>query len=295
MHNINMDLNQIRAFIAAADFGSFTLAADFLYITQSAISKRVASLESEIKTPLFIRDHNRLILTDAGKIFLPHAIEMLQTVQTGISSVNLFLEKQKKPLKVGLDFFMGSFMLPDLLASFNKAHPDIDFSVNYLSPLMSMRALRNREIELCLNCISNKIIHEFELIPLFTLPFVIKVHHSHPLVKKKKVALEDILDYPGIVMPKYAPPRQVLDNHLFRKNLFLHIQHEAEPIFALLKLSKLGFGWSFLPKNIIDKELVTIYEHEDLSVRYFIIYRKRHKLSTDAQRFIATLKETPVF
>ncbi|WP_214608443.1 LysR family transcriptional regulator [Legionella maceachernii] len=290
-----MDLNQIRAFIAAADFGSFTLAADFLYITQSAISKRIASLEAEIKTPLFIRDHNRLMLTEAGKIFLPHAIEVLQTVQTGISSVNLFLERQKKPFKVGLDFLIGSFMLPDLLASFNNDHPNMDFSVNYLSPLMSLRALRNREIELCLNCISNKVIHEFELIPLFTLPFVIKVSRRHPLMRKKKISLEEILQYPGIVMPKYAPPRQVLDSFLYRKNLFLTIQHEAEPIFALLKLAKLGLGWSFIPKNIIDKDLITIYEHNDLSINYFIIYRKGHKLSHDAQRFISTLKETQFF
>ncbi|NSL17947.1 LysR family transcriptional regulator [Tatlockia micdadei] len=290
-----MDLNQIRAFIAAADFGSFTLAADFLYITQSAISKRIASLEAEIKTPLFIRDHNRLILTESGKIFLPHAIEVLQTVQTGISSVNLFLEKQKKPLKVGLDFLIGSFMLPDFLASFSQGNPNIDFSVNYLSPLMSLRALRNREIELCLNCISNKIVHEFELIPLFTLPFVIKLSRTHPLMKKEQISLEEILEYPGIVMPKYAPPRQVLDNFLYRKNLFLPIQHEAEPIFALLKLAKLGLGWSFIPKNIIDKDLVTIYEHKDLSINYFIIYRKGHKLSNDAQRFISTLKETQFF
>lgn len=296
MHNINMDLNQIRAFIAAADFRSFTLAADYLYITQSAISKRVAALESEIKTTLFIRDHNRLTLTEAGKIFLPYAIEALQTIQTGISSVNRFLDKQKNPLKVGVDFLIGSFMLPDLLASFSQEQLATDFSVSYLSPLMSLRALRNREIEICLNCINSKIAHEFELIPLFTLPHVIKIARDHPLLKNgNKPGLTEILQYPGIVMPKYAPPRQVLEDHLFRKNLTLRAQHEAEPIFALVRLAKLRFGWCFIPKNIIDKNLVTIYEHDSLRVNYFIIYRKGHKLSADAQRFISTLKETQFF
>ncbi|WED43598.1 LysR family transcriptional regulator [Legionella cardiaca] len=290
-----MDLNQIRAFIAAADFQSFTLAADYLYITQSAISKRIATLENEVKTPLFIREHNRLALTDAGKIFLPHVIEALQTIQSGMSAVNQFLNKQKNPLKIGVDFLIGSFMLPDLLAFFNHEHPHMDFSVSYLSPLMSFRALRNREIEICLNCINNKIAHEFELIPLFTLPYVIKVSRAHPLFQEKNITLRKIISYPGIVMPKYAPPRQVLEEYLFRKNLVLSNQHEAEPIFALLKLAKLRLGWCFIPKNVIDSDLVTIYEHEALQVNYFIIYRKTHKLSEDAQRFIATLRETRFF
>ncbi|KTC84828.1 LysR family transcriptional regulator [Legionella brunensis] len=290
-----MDINQIRAFIAAADFQSFTLAADYLYITQSAISKRIATLEIEIKTRLFIREHNRLTLTEAGKIFLPYAIETLQTIQSGISSVNLFLEKQKKTLKVGVDFLIGSFMLPDLLAAFHHEEPNLDFSVSYLSPLMSFRALRNREIEICLNCINKKIAREFELIPLFTLPYVIKVSRSHPLFNQKNLSLQKIMSYPGIVMPKYAPPRQALEEYLFRKNLVLSAQHEAEPIFALLKLAKLGLGWCFIPKNIIDKDLVTIYEHEALQMSYFIIYRKAHKLSPDAQKFIATLRETHFF
>lgn len=295
MHNINMDLNQIRAFIAAADFRSFTLAADYLYLTQSAISKRIAALETEIKASLFIREHNRLILTDTGKIFLPYAIEALQTIQSGVSSVNHFLDKQKNPLKVGVDFLIGSFMLPDLLAAFAHEDQRMDFSVSYLSTLMSFNALRNREIELCLNCISNKIAHEFELIPLFTLPYVIKISRAHPLFNKKKHELANILEYPGIVMPKYAPSRQVLEDYLFRKNLVLHAQHEAEPIFALLKLAKLSLGWCFIPKNIIDKDLITIYEHEALRVNYFIIYRKGHKLSPAAQRFIVTLREIQFF
>lgn len=122
-----MDINQIRAFIAAADFQSFTLAADYLYITQSAISKRIATLENEIKAPLFIREHNRLILTEAGKIFLPHVIEALQTIQSGVSAVRQFLDKEKNPLKVGVDFLIGSFMLPDLLASFSKEHSNLNF------------------------------------------------------------------------------------------------------------------------------------------------------------------------
>lgn len=290
-----MDLNQIRAFIASADFQSFTLAADYLYITQSAVSKRVAALEMEVKTALFIREHNRLRLTEAGKIFLPYAIESMQTIQSGMSAINQFLEKQKPSLRIGLDFLIGSFMLPDLIAAFNHTHPNMDFSVSYLSPLMSFRALRNREIEICLNCINNKIAHEFELIPLFTLPFVIKVSRFHPLAKEKNITLDTILNYPGIVMPKYAPPRQILEEYLFRKNLVLSTQHEAEPIFALLKLAKLRLGWCFIPKNIIDNDLITIYEHEAFNVDYFIIYRKTHKLSEDAQRFITTLRETHFF
>ncbi|ASQ45239.1 LysR family transcriptional regulator [Legionella clemsonensis] len=290
-----MDINQIRAFIAAADFQSFTLAADYLYITQSAISKRIATLENEIKTPLFIREHNRLVLTEAGKIFLPHVIEAVQTIQSGISAVRQFLDKEKNPLKVGVDFLIGSFMLPDLLASFGKDHSNLNFSVSYLSPLMSFKALRNRDIEICLNCISSKIAHEFELIPLFTLPYVIKTSRAHPLLKEKNLNLRKILEHPGIVMPKYAPPRQLLEEYVFRKNLTIAVRHEAEPIYALLKLAKLGLGWCFLPKNIIDKELVTIYEHDALNVPYFIIYRKAHKLSPDAQRFITTLRETQFF
>jgi len=72
-----MDLNSLQAFIEVARHESFSQASDTLFLTQSAISKRIALLEDELGTKLFNRINRQVSLTDAGRNLLPKAQELL--------------------------------------------------------------------------------------------------------------------------------------------------------------------------------------------------------------------------
>ena len=83
-----MELTEIEAFVAIAEHGTFTRAAAVLGISQPAISRRITLLESDIGAPVFDRLRQGALLTDAGRVFLPHAQSVLSRLQDGIEAVH---------------------------------------------------------------------------------------------------------------------------------------------------------------------------------------------------------------
>src|SRR5690554_8233443 len=75
---MKMDTQALKAFIAVVEAGSFSAAADSLHLTQPAVTKRIQGLESQLGTPLFDRFQRRIVLTEAGRLLLPHAQAALQ-------------------------------------------------------------------------------------------------------------------------------------------------------------------------------------------------------------------------
>ena len=76
-----MDIPNLQAFIAIAETGSFSEASEHLYLTQPAISKRIAALESELDTSLFDREGRHTQLTEAGRALLPRAQKILLEIE----------------------------------------------------------------------------------------------------------------------------------------------------------------------------------------------------------------------
>ena len=82
-----MTLQQLTYFLAAAEHGSFSAAADTLHMAQPSLSEQVRRLESELGVALFVRAGRRLELTQAGRVLLPHAERTLQAAEETMSSV----------------------------------------------------------------------------------------------------------------------------------------------------------------------------------------------------------------
>ncbi|WP_024936138.1 LysR family transcriptional regulator [Actinomadura welshii] len=118
-----MDLNAVRTFVAVADAGRFQSAADDLSITQQAVSKRVAALESDLGVRLFTRTPRGARLTIDGQAFLPHARDLLRAEERAAASVR----PGRRALRVDV---IGRRLEPaGLLRGFHRAHPAIELDV----------------------------------------------------------------------------------------------------------------------------------------------------------------------
>ena len=116
-------LTWLRAFEAAARHLSFTHAAEELGFTQSAISQHVRALEQRIGTPLFIRRHRMLSLTDAGRLLLPDVAEAMAQLNRATSR---FLPEVTKPkLTIAASASIAHCVLAPHLVSFQHHHPDV--------------------------------------------------------------------------------------------------------------------------------------------------------------------------
>jgi len=82
-----VEVTALQAFLAVAEHGSFSRAADALFLTQPAVSKRISALEDELRTPLFDRMGRSVRLTEAGETLLPHARRVLGELESGRQAV----------------------------------------------------------------------------------------------------------------------------------------------------------------------------------------------------------------
>lgn len=121
-------LNALRAFEAAARHLSFTKAAEELNVTQAAISHQVKALEDHLGLPLFRRLNRRLMLTEAGQVYLPVLREAFDAIAAGTQRLNR--DQHSGPLHISvLPSFAAKWLLPRL-SRFRDRHPDIDVMVS---------------------------------------------------------------------------------------------------------------------------------------------------------------------
>ncbi|MFQ5776138.1 MAG: transcriptional regulator GcvA, partial [Kiloniellaceae bacterium] len=121
-------LNALRAFEAAARHLSFTRAAEELHVTQAAVSHQIKALEEALGVKLFRRFNRRLMLTDAGQLYLPGLSEAFDRIHA--ATQRLRAEEASGPLKVSVaNSFAAKWLLPRLPA-FRARHPDIDVEVS---------------------------------------------------------------------------------------------------------------------------------------------------------------------
>lgn len=106
-----MELNQLQCFLAVAQAGSITKAAEKLYITQSALSRVIQRLEAELNVPLFDRDHKKISLNENGRLFQFYISQALKEINMGVSAVCISSEGDTMPFRIRND------LVTDILTS----------------------------------------------------------------------------------------------------------------------------------------------------------------------------------
>lgn len=119
----------MQYFIEVTRTGSFTHAAENLYITQPALSRIIKSLEDELGAPLFIRSRKKLLLTDAGRVLYRQAQEIEKQVKLMETELDRLLTLKKGHIRIGLPTIINSFFFSELIASFHQEYPEVTFQL----------------------------------------------------------------------------------------------------------------------------------------------------------------------
>ncbi len=124
---MNYNLKQLEAFVAVVECGSFTAAADRLYLAQSTISAHVAALEKEIGVPLLMRSgKRRIILTEEGRRVYTHAKAILQSCEQLSRELE---ERNSQELVLAASTIPMSYLLPGIIAGFAQQMPQCRFTL----------------------------------------------------------------------------------------------------------------------------------------------------------------------
>ena len=121
-------LDLLRGFEAAARYLSFTRAAEEMFLTQSALSRQIGTLEEQLGTPLFERRHRELRLTDAGQILQVTARAMLDELTQAVTRIRR--DQATQPLTVSTNLPFAALWLIPRLSRFRERHPEIDVFIS---------------------------------------------------------------------------------------------------------------------------------------------------------------------
>ncbi len=124
-----VEIKHLQYFLEVTRLGSFTQAANHLYITQPAISRIIKSLEEEVGFPLFIRSRKQLILTEAGRVLFEHAKQFDQQYKAMHYELEQMQQLNKGHIRIGLPSITNSFFFSHLIAAFHEEYPEITFQL----------------------------------------------------------------------------------------------------------------------------------------------------------------------
>lgn len=142
-----MEFHQLRYFTAAAEDSSISRAAQRLHVTQPALSRQIAALEAELGIALFDRVKKRIVLTDAGRFFLPKARQIICDAETSAQQLREQFGDAPRTLRLGfLSVFLDDLVTP-VMREFRQRHPKARVSLFELPPRAQLDRLRTHELD----------------------------------------------------------------------------------------------------------------------------------------------------
>ena len=172
---MNLSLRDIRYILAIAEEGSITKAARILHIAQPSLSQALRRIEDEVGVRLFSRDLNHVLPTDEGLIFIETGREIQALVKRMEDRVQQSARSAVNTVRLGMTFFMGSYLFPRIRASLLERVPDASVNLVEASSLELEEKLIEGEIDLALlpaplvnENIQSQIIHKTPMLLLLS-------------------------------------------------------------------------------------------------------------------------------
>jgi LysR family transcriptional regulator, transcription activator of glutamate synthase operon len=184
-----MDLRQIQYFLAIVEHGSFTEAADFYFISQSSLSKKIIALEEELGITLFDRSKRNVSLTQAGEAFLIHAQQLAGTFQSMMFDMEHFTV-EKEYISIGAIPVITEYGIPSLIARFRTLKPKIEFQMVEVDGINILPALDKLRFDLAITRQNYLDYDKYEAVLISEDQFLVAVSKHHPFADRKSVSLQ---------------------------------------------------------------------------------------------------------
>ncbi|MFZ3562208.1 LysR family transcriptional regulator [Streptomyces sp. BH055] len=245
-----MDLRQLEYFVAVAEERNFTRAAERVHISQSGVSAQIRQLERELGADLFDRSSRTVTLTVAGKAALEHARVTLAAAGTIGRAVAEVSELIRGRLTVGMVIGCTVTPLFDALAAFHEAHPGVELSLIEDGSDRLIEGVRAGDLDLALIGAAHSTPDGLDSLTIIDERLVVAVPAGHPLAKRRRVALGDLMAHPIVCMPPGTGLRTVFDRACAAQGLHPTIALEASAADSIAALADRGLGVAVLSESM---------------------------------------------
>lgn len=274
---MNISLDQLQAFVTAAEQGSFSAAARRLHKAQSAISTQIANLEVDLGLSLFDRSSRNPVLTSAGERLLLEARVMLERREHLIGVARSFEAGTEQRLVLAIDELFPEDALGALFADFAHQFPHVE--IELLFPLMEdvTHLVGAGKADIGVMWQQQKLPANIGFQTIGWVPLKVVCSPQHPLAQTEKVSWEDLKRYRQILIA-------TRDASAEKQRLRIASQvWWVESHWVILQLVKQGIGWAFVSKYVIDNSPVAAdlatpdleFDDSDLPVAVEMVWHKQ--------------------
>jgi DNA-binding transcriptional LysR family regulator len=292
---IDVELRQLRYFVAVAEELNFTRAAERLQIAQPPLSRQIQGLEKALGVELLRRTQRRVELTDAGKVFLDESRQILEQIETTILKTQRTARGETGQLVIG---FEGSFnydFVSQAIKQFRTQFPEVEVVLQEMASGAQVEALRRNRIELGF-LIPPPVTDGLEIEVLLSEPLVVALAVTHPLAESEHLSLAQLSEEAWVTGPRSGNCgllARILK--VCRQAGFVpQIRQEANEISMILSFVATGLGVTLVPastqqiqsQSIAYRPILTPAPEVELAIAW-----RTNQASPAFQGFRQTLRE----
>lgn len=287
-----ISIRDLTVFRTVCEEGSFTKAAEKLYMTQPAVSHVIRDLEEIAGAPLFDRFSRKIRLNETGKLFLENAAQLLNMYDSFTKQAGALAGKAV--LRLGSSITVANFQLPGLLKRFSSIWPDTPVQVRVDSAANITESLCAHEVDLAL--IEGLITRP----KLTALPFTSYrlAAAAAPGYRKPPLALtlSELTREKLLLREKGSAIRDTLDSAMLLQNVYASPSWESANSQVLLQAAKAGLGVTVLPLELLKPEIeagrLVLLELTDIVLKNdaHIVYHREKLLSPPMQSLISLIE-----
>lgn len=288
-----MDISALQAFMAVAETGSFSRAAEKIFLSQPAISKRIAGLEKQIGTRLFDRIGRGIRLTEAGETLLLRArfvLKELEDVKRGIANLSGAIAGE---LLLATSHHVGLHRLPEPLKKFHESYPQVRLNLRFMDSEKACMAVAKGDLELAVVTLPPSPLPLLRMEKIWHDPLDIVVSREHPLARQAHPQAQMLLDYPAILPGPGTYTREIILKALGPLRERIQVGMSTNYLEVLKMLAAIGLGWSALPRTMIDEGLnVVQIKKREIQRELGIVTHEKRTLSNAGQAMLRIIRET---
>lgn len=253
-HHGLMDLQQLRYVVEVADTLSFTRAAERCFVTQSALSHQIASLERELGRRLFVRSSRSVRLSEAGQAFAPHARAALRAAEQAKEDAAAVDGVVEGTLRIGVIPTVTAIDLPATLVAYRAAHPQVRVELQVGNSDVLARGVRQGELDIALLGLRDGVVPlGVSSLALSREELVAVFPRTHELATKERIELDDLAGMTFADFPAATSGRAQSDGAFADAGLIRDVAFEADSATLILGLVEAGLAVTLLAPGTVER------------------------------------------
>lgn len=295
----NMHIESLKVFCDLVDLQSFSLAAERNFITQSAVSQQIRTLEERFKRRLLerVRGRREVKLTAAGEVFYREAKLVLDAFDSLNENMRSLVGKIGGTVKVATIYSIGLHEFPPRVREFMSKFPSVKIDLEYSRTTRVVRDVLNGLVELGVVAFPEPR-RGLTIVPMQSDRLVLICPLNHEFAKRDVVSAGELKGRDFVLFERDIPTRKAIDRILRANDVDVRKVAEFDNIETIKRAVEVGFGLAIVPQPSVDDEekngqlhVVALAEREWVRP-VGVIYRSDRTLSLAAKKFVQLLENS---